>query len=114
LIEKLGQNYRFSKTPRSYRNLILGEAWNNFDGKNGRKSMFLKTPCSQKSLVLDVSWNNLDGKIGRQIPVFFQTPKNHLRFFLIFLMRKPWGKQSFFSIPFVRQNSQLKSVLEQF
>jgi hypothetical protein len=51
LIEKLGQNYRFSKTPRSYRNLILGEAWNNFDGKKWKKinvsqnTMLSKNSC---------------------------------------------------------------------
>jgi hypothetical protein len=57
--------------------------------KNGRKSMFLKTPCFQKILVLDVAWNSFDGKIGKQIPFFFQTQKNHLSFFWIFLIRKP-------------------------
>jgi len=114
LIEKLGQNHRFSKTPRSYRSLILGEAWNSFDGKNGTKSMFLKTPCSQKIIVLDVSWNSFDGKIGSQTPFFFQTSKNHLRIFLDFSDKKTLGKTFFFPIPFVRQNSQLKSVLEQF
>lgn len=76
--------------------------------------MFLKTPCSQKIIVLDVSWNSFDGKIGSQTPFFFQTSKNHLRIFLDFSDKKTLGKTFFFPIPFVRQNSQLKSVLEQF
>jgi hypothetical protein len=50
LIEKLGQNYRFSKTPRSYRNLILGEAWNNFDGKMEENQCFSKHHALKKVL----------------------------------------------------------------
>jgi hypothetical protein len=64
--------------------------------KNGRKSMFLKTPCFQKILVLDVAWNSFDGKIGKQIPFFFQTQKNHLRFFLDFSDKKTLRKPLFF------------------
>jgi hypothetical protein len=63
--------------------------------KNGRKSMFFKTPCFQKILVLDVAWNSFDGKLETNI-VFFQTQKNHLRFFLDFSDKKTLRKPLFF------------------